>query len=124
LELKGVKNMEKLYNKLCIFRNVLKFQNDYDYEIYGILTELCFENIIEGNELKEIINNTYKVETEITDNTKLFFCLLKRIKNNDIKEKKLLRKNLHKWVCQKIELIKKEENIKEKKNMFDGWLDN
>ena len=116
--------MEKLYNKLCIFRNVLKFQNDYDYEIYGILTELCFENIIEDNELKEIINNTYKVETEITDNTKLFFCLLKRIKNNDIKEKKLLRKNLHKWVCQKIELIKKEENIKEKKNMFDGWLDN
>lgn len=104
--------MKKLYDKLCIFRNVLKFQNDYDYEIYGILAELCFENIIEGNELKEIINITYKVETEITDNTKLFFCLLKRIKNNDIKEKKLLRKNLHKWVCQKIELIKKRRKYK------------
>lgn len=46
--------MEKLYNKLCIFRNVLKFQNDYDYEIYGILTELCFENIIEGNQVKMV----------------------------------------------------------------------
>lgn len=117
--------MEKIYNKLCLFRNVLKFKNSYDYQMFGILCDICFDNIIDGEELKEIINTTYKTETEITDNTKLFFCLLKKIKNDNlIKEKEILRKKLYKWICQKIELIKKEENIKEKKNMFDGWLDN
>ena len=117
--------MEKLYNKLCIFRNVLKFKNSYDYQMLGILCEICFENIIDGKELKEIINISYGTETEIIDNTKLFFCLLKKIKNEELtKEKEILRKKLYKWICQKIELIKKEENIKEKKNMFDGWLDN
>ena len=74
--------MEKIYNKLCLFRNVLKFKNSYDYQMFGILCDICFDNIIDGEELKEIINTTYKTETEITDNTKLFFCLLKKIKND------------------------------------------
>ena len=39
------------------------------------------------------------------------------------KEKENLRKNISLFVDEKIKFIKKNENIKDKPNMFDGWLD-
>lgn len=115
--------MDKLYNQLVIYRNVLKFKTVYDYQLIGILSELCFTDIISGIDLKEIINSTYNTETEITDTTKLFFCLLKKIKNDDlVKNKEVFRKELYKWICEKVENLKTENNIKDKPNMLDGWI--
>ena len=115
--------MDKLYNQLVLFRNNLKFKTIYDFQLIGILSELCFNNVIEHKELKDLICNSYNVETEVNDVTRLYFCLLNKFKKEDLaKEKEIFRKNLYKWVSEKIDTIKKENNIKEKKDMLDGWI--
>lgn len=115
--------MDKLYNQLVLFRNNLKFKTIYDFQLIGILSELCFNNVIEQKELKDLICNSYNVETEVTDITRLYFCLLNKFKKENLKkEKEIFRKNLYKWVSEKIDRIKKENNIKEKKGMLDGWI--
>ena len=38
--------MKKLYNQLVLFRNNLKFKTIYDFQLIGILSELCFNNVI------------------------------------------------------------------------------
>ena len=114
----------KIYNELVIYRNNLKFKNTYDFNLIGILSKLVFDNIIDNIELKELIEKTYNVQTEIKDLMQLYFCLINKFKKENLaKEKENFQKELYKWLCQKIDKIKKENNLKDKPNVFDGWLD-
>lgn len=114
----------KIYNELIIYRNNLKFKNTYDFNLIGILSKLVFDNIIDNTELKELIEKTYNVQTEIKDLMQLYFCLINKFKKENLaKEKENFQKELYKWLCQKIDKIKKENNLKDKPNVFDGWLD-
>lgn len=115
--------MDKVLNNLIVFRNVLKYKKIYDFQLIGILSQLCFENIIDVEELKMLIVSSYNQTTEVNDITRLYFCLLKKFKINELeKNKENFRKKLYKWICKKIEILKKEKNIKEEENVFNGWI--
>lgn len=86
--------MDKVLNNLIVFRNVLKYKKIYDFQLIGILSQLCFENIIDVEELKMLIVSSYNQTTEVNDITRLYFCLLKKFKINELKKiKRILEKN-------------------------------
>lgn len=117
-----------MYNKLILFKNELKFQSIYNYKIIGIIVELIFSKKIfkKNAEIQEFLENIFNYEAKdyiLKSRSLIISKISKIIVTNDEKEKENLRKKIASFVDEKIEFIKKNESIKDKPNMFDGWLD-
>lgn len=117
-----------MYNKLILFKNELKFKSVYSYKIVGIITELIFSKKIfkKNAEIQEFIKKNFNYEAKdyvLKSRSLIISKLSKIIIMSNEKEKEILRKKIALFVDEKIEIIKKNENIKDKPNIFDGWLD-
>ena len=117
-----------MYNKLILFKNELKFKSIYSYKIVGVVAELVFSKKIfqKNTEIQEFIKNNFNYEEKdyiLKSRFLIVSKLSKIIIMGNEKEKENLRKNISLFVDEKIKFIKKNENIKDKPNMFDGWLD-
>lgn len=113
-----------MYADLVLYRNELKNKNVSTYKLIGIISELILsKEIFHKNSeivtfLYDVFGITYKdyiikSRTMIVAHTIRWINRLEKFEN---------KKQLLEFINKKIEKIKAEENIKEKKNKFDGWL--
>lgn len=113
-----------MYNNLLIFRNELKNKVVSNYKLIGIISELILSKLIFkknsdiGFFLKEIFAIEYK-EYIMKSRTSILAHTIRKISNNDIDFNK---KKLLDFINDKIEEIKKQDNIIDKKNDFNGWI--
>lgn len=114
-----------MYNNLILYRNELKNKIIPKYKIIGIVTELLFSKKIfnKNQEIKDFIKNVFDVEFKdyIMKSRTMIVARISKIIiscENDAKYKNKLLE----FINIQIEIIKKNNNIKEKKNEFDGWI--
>lgn len=113
-----------MYNNLILYRNELKNKNIPKYKILGMVVELILS--------KEIFKNNKEVGIFLKD---IFDIELKYyvMKSRTMIVSKVCRKivadtnvnyknKLIEFINKQIEVLKNSNNIKEKRNEFDGWI--
>ncbi|WP_339009544.1 hypothetical protein [Fusobacterium animalis] len=102
----------KLKTKLVIYRNVLGNKNIYDHELFGIMLELIYSDIIAIDKFLEISKDIIEYKTK---NIRHLDELDKEHENiyktltEDIKKKEAFRKNLLNFVKKYIEDLNNRE---------------
>lgn len=114
-----------MYTSLILYRNELKNKNVPKYKIIGIVTELIYSKVI-FNKNKDIFNfikDIFGIELKdyILKSRTMIVAKISRIiiNSENIIEYK---KELYEFINLQIEILKKTEDIKDKKNEFDGWI--
>ena len=114
-----------MYTNLILYRNELKNKTIPKYKIVGIVTELIYSKIIFNrnkdveNFIKDIFNiefRSYVIKSRSMIVAKIAKIIINFENNTEYKNK------LAEFINLQIEIIKKNEDIKEKKNKFDGWI--
>lgn len=114
-----------MYNELLLFRNELKNKLIYKYKLLGILTQLIYSKKIfkKNSEISEFLNDVFGIMFKdyiLKSRTNIVANLTKHILSSENKNDSI--KKLYTFIENKIEQLKREENIKEIKNEFDGWI--
>lgn len=114
-----------MYNKLLIFRNELKSKEVYKYKLIGIVIELIFSKqiFLKNLEMKVFLKDVFGFEAKdyvFKSRTLVIAKVSKLILKKENYEE--LQKKLLLFINKNIEYMKNNENIKDKKNQFDGWL--
>ncbi|OBY11891.1 hypothetical protein [Clostridium paraputrificum] len=114
-----------MYTNLILYRNELKNKGVPKYKILGIVSELLYSKKIfcKNSEIKKFVEDVFGIEFKeyiMKSRTMIVARISKMIFNSE--ENDEYRRKLIQFINMKIELIKKDENVKEKKNEFDGWL--
>ena len=114
-----------MYTSLILYRNELKNKNVPKYKIIGIVTELIYSRVI-FNKNKEIFNfikDVFGIELKdyILKSRTMIVAKVSRviINSENVTE---CKKELYEFINLQIEILKKNEDIKDKKNEFDGWI--
>lgn len=114
-----------MYTNLILYRNELKNKNIPKYKIVGIVTELLYSKIIfKRNEniacfIKDVFNiqfKSYVMKSRSMVVARIGKLIIKSEDSNEYKSKLLNFVNLQ------IEILRNNNDIKEKKNEFDGWI--
>lgn len=114
-----------MYTSLILYRNELKNKNIPKYKMIGIVTELIYsKSIFKQN--KEIFNFVktvfnYELKDYILKSRTMIVAKVSRIIVNS-ENINIYKKELYEFINLQIEEIKKKEDIKDKKNEFDGWI--
>ncbi len=114
-----------MYSNLILYRNELKNKQVYKYKVIGIVSELIFsKNIFLKNKdivlfLNDVFNVTYK-DYIIKSRTMIVAKISKKIISDD--NINLYIRNLTYFINTKIDELKENGNIIEKRNDFDGWI--
>lgn len=114
-----------MYTNLILYRNELKNKNIAKYKIIGITAELIFsKKIFQKNRdvekfLKDVFNIEYKGYV-MKSRTMVVARVSREILSYEDNE--VCRKQLVQFINMQIDIIKNEENIKDKKNEFNGWI--
>lgn len=114
-----------MYSNLILYRNELKNKQVYKYKVIGIIAELIFsKNIFPKNKdivlfLNDVFNITYK-DYIIKSRTTIVAKVSKKINSED--NVSLYVRNLSYFIATKIDELKEQGNIIEKRNDFDGWI--
>ena len=113
-----------MYNNLILYRNELKNKNIAKYKIVGIVVELIFsKEIFKNNKeiavfLKDVFNIEFKSYV-MKSRTMIVSKVCKKI----LDDSNVNYKNrLIDVINEQIEILKNSNNIKEKRNEFDGWI--
>lgn len=114
-----------MYTSLILYRNELKNKNIPKYKMIGIATELIYSKSI-FNQNKEIFNFVktvfnYELKDYILKSRTMIVAKVSRIIVNS-ENINIYKKELYEFINLQIEEIKKKEDIKDKKNEFDGWI--
>ncbi|NFN18967.1 hypothetical protein FDB52_07000 [Clostridium botulinum] len=113
-----------MYNNLILYRNELKNKNIPKYKIVGIVVELIFsKEIFKNNKeigvfLKKVFNIEFKnyiMKSRTIIVSKI--CKYMTCSTNDNYKTKLIE-----FINEQIEILKNSNNIKEKRNQFNGWI--
>lgn len=115
-----------MYTSLLLFRNELKNKNMPQYKLIGIVVELLLSKEIfkRNSEIATFVKETFGIELKLyilKSRTMIVSKLCRSIHSLD--NPSSCQKKLHEFVDEKIEQLKKEGKIKNKKNEFDGWLE-
>ncbi len=114
-----------MYTNLLLYRNELKNKSIYKYKLIGIITELIFSKKIfkHNSDIAQFIKSILGIELKnyILKSRTMIVAKVCRI-INDKSDYTLVQKQLYRFVCEIIEKLKNEDNIKEAKNDFDGWI--
>ena len=113
-----------MYNNLILYRNELKNKNIPKYKIVGIVVELIFsKEIFKSNKevgifLKDVFNIEFKGYV-MKSRAIIVSKVCKEILNDMNSE---YRNKLIEFINKQIEFFKNSNNIKEKRNEFNGWI--
>ena len=115
-----------MYTDLLLYRNELKIKSVPKYKIIGITAQLLFSKKIfyRNCEIDKFLKELLEVEFKsyvLRSRTLIVAKTCKLIDNMDSYSN--YQKKLHKFVCEKIEQLKKDNDLKEQKNEFDRWID-
>lgn len=115
-----------MYTSLLLFRNELKNKNMPQYKLVGIVVELLLSKEIfkRNSEIATFVKETFDFELKLyilKSRTMIVAKLCRSIHSLD--NPSSCQKKLYEFVDEKIEQLKKQGNIKNKKNEFDGWLE-
>lgn len=118
-----------MYKELTLFRNELKNNRIPQYKIIGIVSVLIFSREIfkKNSEIYSFLNEVFDLQFKeyiMKSRTLIIARTTKMIHNIQEEEYNLYKKRLLAFVTNKIEELKRQENIKAEKNQFDGWLSN
>lgn len=114
-----------MYTNLILYRNELKNKNIPKYKIIGIITELIYsKRVFKKNKdieifVKEVFNielKDYIVRSRSMIVSKVVKFIVDSERDTNYKNK------LVEFINLQIEIIKRDRDIKEKKNEFDGWI--
>lgn len=114
-----------MYNKLILYRNELKNKQIYTYKLIGITSELLFsKEIFPKNKditifLDEVFCVVYK-DYIIKSRTMIVSKIARLINHSN--DHTAYSKKLLTFINESIEELKYSENIRQKKNDFDGWI--
>lgn len=113
-----------MYENLILYRNELKNKNIPKYKIIGIIVELIFsKEIFKSNKeigifLKEVFNIEFK-NYVMKSRTMIVSRVCKKI----LDDSNINYKNrLIEFINKQIDVLKNSNDIKEKRNEFDGWI--
>ena len=113
-----------MYENLILYRNELKNKNIPKYKIIGIIVELIFsKEIFKSNKeigifLKEVFNIEFK-NYVMKSRTMIVSRVCKKI----LDDANINYKNrLIEFINKQIDVLKNSNDIKEKRNEFDGWI--
>lgn len=114
-----------MYKNLILYRNELKNKTIPKYKLIGIITELIYSKKIfkRNKDIKTFINDIFDIELKdyiLKSRTMIVAKISKEIAYSE--NANVYKSALNNFINDQINLIKKEDNIKEKKNEFDGWL--
>lgn len=113
-----------MYNNLILYRNELKNKNIPKYKIVGIVVELIFSKEIFKNnkEVGAFLHSVFNIKFKnyiMKSRTLIVSKVCKVI----LQEENANYKNkLIDFINKQIEILKNSNNIREKKNEFDGWI--
>lgn len=113
-----------MYNNLILYRNELKNKNIPKYKIVGIVVELILsKEIFKNNKevgifLKDVFNVEFK-NYVMKSRTMIVSKVCKKILDDTNANYK---NRLIEFINKQIEILKKNNNIKEKRNEFHGWI--
>lgn len=115
-----------MYTNLLLFRNELKNKSIPKYKLVGIVVELLLSKEIfkRNSEIATFVKDVFNIDFKVyilKSRTMIVAKLCRDIHNLD--NLSCCRKKLYDFVDFKIEQFKKDGNIKDKKNEFDGWLE-
>lgn len=114
-----------MYTNLILYRNELKNRNTPRYKLIGIVVELLFSKEIfpKNSDIKIFLDEVMNIQFKIyimKSRTMIVARVSKMLAKQEIENQ--YNKALYKFINDKIEELKKEGEIKEKKNDFSGWL--
>lgn len=114
-----------MYTNLILYRNELKNKSILKYKVIGIITELVYSKEIfkKNDDIKIFAEKILDVELKpymMKSRSLIVSRLVREIIDLDGEMK--YKNKLVDFINFQIEVLKKNENIKEKKNKFDGWL--
>ncbi len=116
-----------MYKELILYRNELKNSIVPRYKITGIVVEIVLsKEIFRRNSdmvdfLTEILGMTVKGYL-LKSRTLIVAHCCRLITKSEDKEYVELKKKLYKYIDAQIKRLKEENDIKLKKNNFDGWI--
>lgn len=112
------------YTYLVIFRNELKNKSVSRYKVIGIVSELIYsKEVFKRNEdIKDFLKKVFVIEFKeyVMKSRTLIVARVGREILKDDNSK--IKKELLKFLDKKIEDIKTQDNLKNFKNDFDGWI--
>lgn len=114
-----------MYTNLILYRNELKNKSIAKYKIIGITSELIFSKKIfrKNRELEKFLKDVFNIEFKdyvMKSRTMIVARVSREVfscENNEVYRKQLIQ-----FINVQIDIIKNDENIKEKKNEFNGWI--
>lgn len=114
-----------MYKNLVLYRNELKNKTIPKYKLIGIVTELIYSKKIfkRNKDIKTFVNDIFDIELKdyiLKSRTMIVAKISKEIVYSE--NTNLYKSALNNFINNQINIIKKEGNIKDKKNEFDGWL--
>ena len=113
-----------MYNNLILYRNELKNKNIPKYKVTGLVVELILsKEVFKSNKevgvfLKDVFNIEFR-NYVMRSRTMIVSRVCKKIleaTNFNYKNK------LIEFINKQIEILKNSNNIKEKRNEFNGWI--
>lgn len=116
-----------MYKELILYRNELKNNIVPRYKIIGIVVEIVLsKEIFRRNSdmvdfLTEILGMSVKGYV-LKSRTLIVAHCSRLITKSEGKEYIELKKKLYKYIDTQIKRVKEENDIKLKKNNFDGWI--
>lgn len=114
-----------MYDKLILYRNELKNKQIYKYKMLGIVVEILFSKKIfpKNTDIKHFLLEVFNIEFKeyVMKSRSMIVARICKIISVSEDEKGYSQKLLV-FTNKKIEEIKNNDNIKEQKNVFDGWI--
>lgn len=114
-----------MYTNLILYRNELKNKNIPKYKIIGIITELIYSKRIfkKNKDIEIFVKEVFNIELKDYIVRSRSMIVSKVVKFIVDSERDTTYKNkLVEFINLQIEIIKRDREIKEKKNEFDGWI--
>lgn len=116
-----------MYTSLILYRNELKNKSIPKYKMVGMVTELLYSKIIfkHNRDISYFIKDVFNLEFKdyVMKSRSMIAARIGRIILEPEKDINTNYKNkLFDFVNLQIEVLKKDQNIKQKKNEFDGWI--
>ncbi len=115
-----------MYTNLVLYRNELKNKTIPKYKIIGIVAELLYSKLLfpKNSDIAIFLKDVFNVEFKnyiMKSRTTIVSKIIKIIVDSDnVDYKKTLLEKINIY----IENVKNSQDVKDKKNDFDGWIIN
>lgn len=116
-----------MYRNLVLYRNELKNNLIPRYKIIGIIAELLLSKEIfkKNSDISVFLENIFSITYKnyiLKSRTLIVAHCCKMLETCEEREYNYYKKRLLQFINEKIGELKEENNIKEERNQFDGWV--